>query len=287
MRVIETVLEEDLSTFAAYLRRHRVPHRIFEERGRQVVEAGSAEAAQAVRAAYNAWRRGELPVPSVVRAPQAAGQVPRALLAAARYPTLTVLCLLALVVAPFSTGLLRADAFVASLFFVDPYNPALSPLEVLATFELWRWVTPMLLHFSAVHLLFNIAVTVEFGRRIEFRRGSLGLLGIVLGTAAVSNSAQYLAQYLAAEPAGFGGLSGVAYGLLGYVVVSQRRQPDDPVWRVHMGFVWSLLIFLVIFSTGITESFLPVANAAHWAGLVTGAALALLPGLKSDKVAPS
>ncbi len=282
MRVIETALEEDLSAFAGYLRRHRVPHRIFEERGRQVVEAGSPEAAQAVRAAYNAWRRGELPVQAADAAPRMGGGGARALAAVARYPALTMLCLLALAIAPFSTGLLRADAFVASLFFVDPYHPTLGPLEVLGTFELWRWVTPILLHFSAVHLLFNIAVTVEFGRRIEFRRGSPGFLGIVLATAVASNFAQYLAQYLAAEPAGFGGLSGVAYGLLGYVVVSRRREPEDPVWHVHMGFVGSLLIFLVIFSTGITEAFLPVANAAHWGGLVTGALLALLPALKAD-----
>ena len=38
-----------------------------------------------------------------------------------------------------------------------------------------------------------------------------------------------------------------------------------------------LLIFLVIFSTGITEPFgLNVANAAHWFGLATGALLALV-----------
>ncbi|MEM8768707.1 MAG: rhomboid family intramembrane serine protease [Pseudomonadota bacterium] len=282
MRVIETALEEDLSAFARYLRQHRVPHRIFEERGVQVVEAGSPEAAQAVRAAYGAWRRGELPLQAGDASPQAGVGGARAVTAIARFPALTVLCLLALLVAPFSTGLVRADPFVAGLFFVDPYQRSLGPLEVFATFELWRWVTPILLHFSAVHLLFNIAVTVEFGRRIEFRRGAMGFLGIVLVTAVVSNFAQYLAQYLAGDPAGFGGLSGVAYGLLGYVVISQRRQPEDPVWQVHKGFVGSLLVFLVVFSTGVTEAFLPVANAAHWGGLITGAALALLPSPSAD-----
>ena len=38
MRVIETSLDEDLKLFSSYLWQHRVVHRIFEERGRQVVE---------------------------------------------------------------------------------------------------------------------------------------------------------------------------------------------------------------------------------------------------------
>ena len=78
----------------------------------------------------------------------------------------------------------------------------------------------------------------------------------------------------------FGGLSGMAYGLLGYLLVMARRAPQDLRWQLPKGFSISLLIFLVVFSTGITEPFgLHVANAAHWSGLICGALLALLPGV--------
>jgi GlpG protein len=137
----------------------------------------------------------------------------------------------------------------------------------------WRLVTPIFLHFSAVHLLFNLAVTVDLGRRIEVGRGSLRFVLLVLVIAVTSN----LGQYLVSGNPVFGGLSGVAYGLLGYVLVSRRRWPAETVWRVHPGFAFSLVLFLVVLSTGITEPFgLYVANEAHWFGIVTGAVLGLL-----------
>ena len=73
----------------------------------------------------------------------------------------------------------------------------------------------------------------------------------------------------------FGGLSGVAYGLLGFVLVMGRLVADRPAWRLPAGLSGSLLFFLVLFSTGITEGFgLFVANSAHWFGLLAGALIA-------------
>ena len=45
MRVIETSLGEDLSLFSAYLWNQRIRHRVFEERGRQVLEVADLAAA--------------------------------------------------------------------------------------------------------------------------------------------------------------------------------------------------------------------------------------------------
>ena len=52
MRVIETSLEEDLTSFSLYLRQKQVAHRIFEESGRQIVELADERWADAVRKAY-------------------------------------------------------------------------------------------------------------------------------------------------------------------------------------------------------------------------------------------
>ncbi|MGD8830960.1 MAG: rhomboid family intramembrane serine protease [Pseudomonadales bacterium] len=282
MRAIETSLEEDLSLFSRYLRQQRVPHRIFEERGRQVVEVPDAAAVDGVRAAYQAWRGGRLVLKAHRNEPllEGPGALDRFRVIAGRFPVLIVLIALAVVAFPFSVpvgdGKLTA---VASWLTIVDLQGGRSGLEALLGGELWRWITPIFLHFSVVHLLFNVAVTADLGRRVELGRGSLGFAGIVLAIGLVSNVGQYL---MTGNPL-FGGLSGVAYGLLGYVLVASRRFPDAAVWQVHPGFAFSLVLFLVIFSTGITEPFgLYVANGAHWFGFVSGGLLAFLPARRRE-----
>lgn len=284
MRVIETSLEEDLSPFSHYLWEKRVPHRIFEERGRQVVEVATAEFVDPVRKSYQDWRAGSLVLQLEAPINRLEGSVGSRLASywslASRYPVLISLALLALVVYPFSGPIAdgKLTTVVAWMTIIDLSQPLSDGVSVLFQGELWRWVTPIFLHFSVVHLLFNLAVTADFGRRIEIGRGSLRFALIVLLIAVPSNLGQFL---LSGNPL-FGGLSGVAYGLLGYVLMSRRRFPEAAAWQVHPGFAWSLLIFLVLFSTGVTEPFgLYVANAAHWIGLVSGALLAWLIPLKS------
>lgn len=277
MRVIETSLEEDLSLFSRYLSQQRVRHRIFEERGRQVVEVADAQAADPVRKAYQDWRAGSLalqPRPVAdARRTDAAATLNRALTVLSRFPVLIALVLLALIAYPFASPVADGKLTVVAsyLTIVDLGQlPEAGPGNLLDG-GLWRWVTPIFLHFSVVHLLFNLAVTVDFGRRVEALRGSVRFALIVGLIAVASNLGQFL---IGANPL-FGGLSGVAYGLLGYVLMSQRRFPEAAAWQVHAGFAWSLLIFLVLFSSGVTEPFgLYVANAAHWIGLITGALLA-------------
>jgi len=279
MRVIETSLDEDLKLFSSYLWQKRVAHRIFEERGAQVVELADPALADAVRHDYEAWRSGRLvlerqPRPGVAASPSRPGW----LQALARYPGLTVLIGLALVVFPFSYPVAdgRIGAVVAWLTIVDLHAsmaalPSLPAL--LAQGEVWRWFTPMFLHFSVLHLGFNCAINIELGRRVERTLGGGGLWLLVLALAGVSN----LAQYAFGGGPLFGGLSGVGYGLLGFILVISRRDPGHAAWQLPPGLSGGLLVFLVVFSTGITEPFgLFVANAAHWGGVLTGAALAAL-----------
>ncbi len=272
MRVIETSLDEDLSLFSSYLWQRRVQHRIFEERGAQVLELADPGQGEAVREAYQAWRSGRLTLEAAAR-PRRSARWPRALL---RYRGLSLLIGLTAVVFPFSypvaSGTLTELA--AALTIVDPREAALglpSLWELLSGVQVWRWFTPMLLHFSVLHLAFNCAVTIELGRRIEGPLGAAGLWLVVLTLSGVSN----LCQYAFGGGPLFGGLSGVAYGMLGFILVLGRRFPVAAAWRLPPGLSGGLLVFLVLFSTGVTEAFgLYVANAAHWSGLIVGGLLA-------------
>ncbi len=275
MRVIETALDEDLSLFAGYLHQQRIVHRIFEERGRQVLEVADAAHGDQVRAAYRAWRSGDLKIVAVDAGKPAAPV--RALSTVARYPALACLLILALLAFPFTWPLAddRLTLVASWLTVIDLGSVTRAPTftELLADFQPWRWITPIFVHYGVVHLVFNCAVVLELGRRVESGAGSRRFLQLVLVLAVVSN----LGQYAVVPNPNFGGLSGVAYGLLGYVLARNRLRPDETCWQLPAGIAGSLLFFLVLFTTGITESFnLYVANGAHWGGLLTGAVYAWL-----------
>src|SRR5207244_8552606 len=82
--------------------------------------------------------------------------------------------------------------------------------------EIWRLVTPMFIHFSPLHILFNMLWLRDLGSMIEGRQSSLHLLLLVLVIAVCSNLAQCYLNYKGPV---FGGLSGVVYGLLVYICI--------------------------------------------------------------------
>jgi GlpG protein len=136
--------------------------------------------------------------------------------------------------------------------------------------EIWRLVTPMFVHMTGIHLLFNAMWMRELGRMVEMRHGPLRFAGLALAIAIASNVAQYLWH----GPA-FGGLSGLVYGLFGYVLVRSRLQPH-PGWELGRQNVMLMLGWFVLCFTGMVG---PIANAAHAAGLGLGAAFGAGTGL--------
>ncbi len=196
-----------------------------------------------------------------------------------RYPALWGLLGAAIICYPFVVSLAENEIswLSAKLLILDVYHAKeVSLAQLWADAQIWRWFTPVLIHFSAMHLIFNVAIAVEFGRRVELGIGHLGFALLAVWLAVASN----LTQLQFSESPFFGGLSGVVYGLIGFTLVMARLQPLAPMWRVHQGFVIALLAFLVVFSTGITEFFgLHIANAAHWGGLIAGGVAGLAWGL--------
>lgn len=166
---------------------------------------------------------------------------------------IALLCLL-VYAAPFLPELGRR---VYGMLFYAP------GLDALFT-EPWRLFTPMLLHFSVLHIAFNLMWWLDLGGNVEKRQGSGRLLSVTLLVAAVSNTAQFLVT----GPE-FGGLSGVVYGLLGYVWVQGRLRPASGLFLPN-NVLFIMLAWLLLCWTGLLG---PVANHAHLAGLLAGAAL--------------
>jgi GlpG protein len=137
----------------------------------------------------------------------------------------------------------------------------MSNAEILRTWQIWRYVTPIFLHFNVLHILFNMSWLRTLGNAIEFLRGTPRFLALVLFIAIVSNVAQLLLN----GPA-FGGMSGVDFGLIGFMWMRGKTQPQQglalPQEQVVMSMLWMLLC--------IGGAFGPIANAAHVAGLVAG-----------------
>jgi GlpG protein len=149
------------------------------------------------------------------------------------------------------------------------YSPGL--LEI-RNGEIWRLFTPIFIHGNFMHIFFNLWWLRDLGSMIEGRQSSLIFAALVLVIAGTSN----LAQYWIAHTAVFGGMSGVVYGLFGYVWVRGKFDPGSGLF-VHPINVAIMLIWLVVCYTGLVG---PVANTAHLAGLVVGAVWGFLSSLR-------
>ncbi len=131
--------------------------------------------------------------------------------------------------------------------------------------QIWRLITPIFVHFGLLHILFDMWWLYDLGRAVESRKGHWKLLGIVLLCGVVGNLGQYLWS-----GADFGGMSGVVYGLLGYLWIKGRLQPHEQL-GVQPVIVWFMLGWLVLCMTGMIG---PIANGAHLMGLITGVLIA-------------
>ena len=79
--------------------------------------------------------------------------------------------------------------------------------------QIWRLITPIFIHFGFLYIIFNMLWLRDLGSMIEGRQSSLHLLLLTIVIAICSNLGQV---YIGHSP-DFGGMSGVVYGLLGYV----------------------------------------------------------------------
>lgn len=275
-RALQVNVKEDLLPLSALLHQRGVAHRIYEERGHQVVMVVEAEHAPQVQALYKSWRAGELSI-QLSRRKAVAMQSRRG---EAQWREV-----------PVTLFLLAMGVLGFLLVYFGPLNPLASyftftPFSVTADEDLvqsmqgqyWRFITPAFLHFGWLHIVFNSLWLWDLGTKVEKVMGHFNMIMLFLVIALVANVTQYLFGGVGI----FGGMSGVVYGLLGFSWVAPLVQPRwliQPTSTLMLFMVgWLVLcLFGVIEMVGMGA----IANAAHIGGLLCGAALGLLFGLVS------
>ena len=124
--------------------------------------------------------------------------------------------------------------------------------------HVWSFWTASFVHYTFVHILTNLCLWIIFAEQVE-RDSPLKLTLLCLALAFISNITQW--WFVSAN---FGGLSGVVFGLFGFVWIKQKSHSHyyvDPILSI-------LMIGLIVL--GFTGLLGKTANFAHLAGLIAG-----------------
>lgn len=150
-----------------------------------------------------------------------------------------------------------------------------NPIASVAKGELWRTITPIFIHLNLLHIVFNMIWFYQFATMIESLKGSVRLAVLILCVAVISNVAQAIAP--AAWDGGpfFGGMSGVLYGLFGYIWM-KAWYGSEPGFLITQGTIIILLGWLFLC---MTPAIAKVANVAHVVGLIVGMVAGYAPQL--------
>lgn len=165
----------------------------------------------------------------------------------------------------------RGHAFLEWLF-ISGYGPG-AVLPEVRSGQVWRLITPIFLHFGILHILFNMLWLRDLGGAIEGRLGTAYLAWLVLALAVGSNLAQY---FMGGSP-NFGGMSGVVYGLLGYIWIRGKLDPACGFF-LHPSTMMMMLLWFGAAFTGVLGN---VANWAHAGGLILGMAIGYMEASRS------
>src|SRR5690606_37397133 len=246
----------------------RIPHRLHRFGDLQVLAVPRPEQVLRVHELYRRWRAGEV-APRESDSSDLRGWIDRKELrdrfglVLRETPVTLLLIAVCLLIAAWS-GLGRDFRVIAPFLYPDfSYGGSTINLPfVLENFgleELWRMISPMLLHFSLLHLAFNLLWVWELGKRIEAVQASWAFALLVCVLSLLANTVQFLfsASVL------FGGMSGVVYGLFAYIWMWQLLDPAK-----GLALPWNLIFFMLLSLLVMTALDLDfIANEAHLGGL--------------------
>lgn len=280
IEVAQVSLDQDLGPFLEWLNRQGVASRVVESDGKQALVILNAEYKGKVLEALDAYcaspeiqarlRDDISAMPGLQRRAKAA---PYDRVSPQQAPLVFVVMFLCVAVA-WLTDMGQGGPVLRQLLIVNPFDVAVNMGSVsgrweafvatIALGDYWRIITPDFLHFSVLHITFNLLMFWVLGGQVEYRKGWWPLLSLILIVSVVSNVAQLLdGGYL------FGGLSGVVYGLFGYCWVWTRY--DSRVFMPDALFKFAL-VWLIVGYTPLTQwlGLGSMANSAHLYGLLTG-----------------
>lgn len=128
--------------------------------------------------------------------------------------------------------------------------------------EVWRLLTPIFIHMNVMHIFFNMMWMATLGSLIEARQSRALMVRLVLLLGIGSN----LVQYVSSGTGNFGGMSGVVYGLIGYMWIRGKFDPSCGLELDRNTVIMSMIWFFLCFTNWVG----PIANGAHAGGLVLG-----------------
>lgn len=143
------------------------------------------------------------------------------------------------------------------------------PADSSQYIQIWRWVSHAFLHFSLMHILFNLVWWWYLGGPLEKRLGTGKLLEITLLSAILSGCGQAMFSGHM-----FGGLSGVVYALIGYCWLSGERAPERGIFLQRSLMAFAVAWIVIGYFGALSLVGLSIGNTAHLGGLVVGLALA-------------
>ena len=135
--------------------------------------------------------------------------------------------------------------------------------------EFYRLLTPIFLHFNFMHVLFNLLWLKDLGKIIENHLGKMKFSLLIISLALSSN----LLQYYFKGPL-FGGMSGVVYGLLGFLWMAKLFNEDEQLIGLPKRDIYIMIGWFVACLTGLMG---PIANLAHGMGLFLGMIVGMWP----------
>lgn len=142
---------------------------------------------------------------------------------------------------------------------------ALDKLAILVDGEYWRLITPVLVHGSIIHLLFNMYALWIIGPIVETLYGPVRYLSLYLLCAAAGSAASYVFSDARLSV----GASGAVFGLFGVLLVADRIH--KPALTRNARNLTQQIAILIAINLFIGFSVPNIDNAAHIGGLVAGA----------------
>ncbi|WP_020406622.1 rhomboid family intramembrane serine protease [Hahella ganghwensis] len=271
-KVLELGVDVNIEPLYRYLQSQRIPIKVSEESGKQIIWVNDASLRPMVLEAAKRYLQDT----------QLQGQVqdwfqgrqvatPSLLARLAGYPTIVCL-LISLLITAVWTGFGEFDSHRYFLFldrYAFPFPLMASPMEGIRFLfqegDYWRLIAPAWLHWGVMHWLFNSLGVWVFGRSLERYMGVFGLLTLVFVTALISN----VSQFFASGP-GFAGFSGVVYAMIGVHAAGMILAPKKGIW-VHQSLVVLSVLWMFAGIFGVFDLFgLHLANMAHFMGFVCG-----------------
>jgi membrane associated rhomboid family serine protease len=180
--------------------------------------------------------------------------------------------------APYVTYAVIGLCVVVYLWELTNYAAAkaalVDPIATQGISGVWTLFTMTLVHSHTqpTHIIFNLMAFSVLGRLLETIFGSLRFTLLLIALAWVASAAQI------EFGGGIGiGLSGVVYGIFGFMIGASPRSPF--LWwfvkkNAPMLIGWAVLC-LVLTQTGVMS----IGNGAHFGGLIYGAIYGLIYGL--------